>query len=153
MEKNSSNFLKQLETTLDEYFGKKAPALPANVKEFIVKIAPYLVIVSLILTIPALFVLLGLGGLATGLAPFGGAEAVGSVPFMWLSILLLVPVIILDIMALPGLFSRKAVAWKYIFWGQLFSIVSSLVQFNLLGAIIGALIGFYILFQIRSYYK
>lgn len=153
MEKKEPNFLRQLEVTLNEYFGKKAPQLPSNVKEFIVKIAPYLVIISLIFTIPAIFVIFTLGSAATGLAPVAGAEAVSSLPFMWLSILLLIPVVILYLLALPGLFKRSAVAWKYIFWGQLISIVSALLQLNIFGAILGALIGFYILFQIRSYYK
>jgi hypothetical protein len=152
-EVNSKNTLSQLEGTFEEYFVKKAPALPQNIKELLVKIAPYLSILLAILILPSLLFLLGIGGLATVLAPIGGASAVTQLPTMWISILILVPVVILEIMAIPGLFARKAVAWKYLYWAQLISAVSSLVQFNILGAIIGLVIGLYLLFQVKSFYK
>lgn len=152
-EGNNKNPLGQLEDTLDEYFGKKAPELPQNIKEILVKVAPYLVIIGLIFTIPAVLLLLGLGSVATVLAPVGGAQSVASVPTMWVGILLLVPVVILEAMAVPGLFGRKAVAWRYVFWAQLITIVSNLVRFDIVGGIISALIGFYILFQVKSLYK
>lgn len=152
-EANYKNTLDQLETTLAEYFGKKAPALPENAKETLVKIAPYLTVISLIITIPAILLLFGLGGIATMLAPMGGVQSISTVPTMWLSILLLIPVVILEGMALPGLFARKALAWKYMYWAQLFSVVSGLVQFNIFGALISALIGFYLLFQVKHLYK
>lgn len=149
---NYNDVLTQLERTLDEYFGKKAPALPHNIKDLIVKIAPYLVIISVIFMLPALLALVGLGGMMTTFAPFGGMRSVGMVPAMWFSILLFVPVIILEVMAIPGLFSRTITAWRYVYWAQLIAIVASLVQFDIFGAIISALIGFYLLFQIKSFY-
>ena len=151
-----SNFqqtLSQLEDTLGEYFGKKAPALPENAKELIVKFAPYLAIISLLLTLPAIFLLLGLGGLASVLTPFGGVQSMATIPNMWLSIILLIPVVVLEGLAIPGLFSKSKTAWNYMFWAQLISAVSSIVQFNLIGAVIGAVIGLYLLFQVKSYYK
>lgn len=152
-ERTNRNPLAQLEDTLDEYFGKKAPALPQGIKDFIVKVAPYLTIIGLILTIPAILVLLGLGSIATVLAPMGGVQSVSTLPNMWIGILLLVPVVILEAMAVPGLFAKKAVGWRYIFWAQLISLVSNLIQLNIVSAIIGAVIGFYILFQVKSLYK
>lgn len=150
---NSKNSLAQLEGTLNEYFGKKAPALPQNAKEIIVKIAPFLAIVSIVLTLPAIMLLLGLGGLTTALAPLGGVNSVALVPTMWVSILLLIPVVVLEVMAIPGLFAKTAKAWKYMYWAQLITIVSSLIQLNIVGALLSALIGFYILFQVKSFYK
>ncbi|MEK7185854.1 MAG: hypothetical protein AAB675_00625 [Patescibacteria group bacterium] len=152
-ESANKNPLAQLEETLDEYFGKKAPALPQNIKEILVKIAPYLVIIGLIFTIPAILILFGLGSVATVLAPVGGAQSVATVPTMWVGILLLVPVVILEAMAVPGLFSRKIGAWRFVFWATLISIVSSLVQIQILGALLSAVIGFYILFQVKNLYK
>jgi len=146
-------FLNQIEKTLDEYFGKKAPALPNNIKEILVKIAPYFAILGVILSLPAIFLLLGLGSLATVIAPLGGVSSVTSLPTMWVGILLLIPSVILEAMAVPGLFARKAMAWKYLFWAQLISVVSSVVQLNIVGAILGAVIGFYLLFQVKSFYK
>lgn len=148
----SKNSLVQLETTIDGYVAK-APQLPANIREILVKIAPYLTILSVVLSLPAILALIGLGGLATMLSPLGGMSSMAAVPTMWVGIIMLIPVVILEAMAIPGLFSRSASAWKYLFWAQLISIVSSLLQFNLVSAILGALIGFYFLFQIRSYYK
>ncbi|MEN9407672.1 MAG: hypothetical protein RLZZ455_888 [Candidatus Parcubacteria bacterium] len=145
--------LTQLETTLELYFVKKAPALPLNIKEIIVKIAPYLTIISLILTIPAILLLFGLGSVATMLAPMGGVQTVTGLPTMWLGIVLLIPVVILEAMAIPGLFARKATGWRYMYWAQLVGVVSNLVSLNIMGAIIGAIIGFYFLFQIKSHYK
>lgn len=152
-EVDSKNSLSQLEKTFEEYFGKKAPALPQNIKEIIVKIAPYLSILAAILVVPSLLLLLGIGSLVTSLAPLGGVSSVGLLPNMWLGILLLVPVVILEIMAVPGLFERKINAWRYLYWAQIINAVSSLIQYNIFGAIIGLAIGFYLLFQVKSFYK
>ena len=145
--------LTQLEDTLNEYFGKKAPAMPENIKEIIVKLAPFLAILGVILSLPAVFLLLGLGGLATMMSPFGGMQAMTTIPTMWLSIVLLIPVVVLEILAIPGLFARTKQGWKYMYWAELISIVSSIAQFNIIGAVIGALIGFYLLFQVKNLYK
>lgn len=152
-EANAKNPLMQLEVMLDEYFGKKAPALPQNAKEIIVKIAPYLTILSVILTLPAILLLLGLSSFVAAIAPLSGAGVIPSGPLVWLGTLLLIPSVILEVMAIPGLFARSKQAWTYMYWAQLISIVSSLVQFNIIGAVLGALIGFYLLFQIKSFYK
>lgn len=152
-EVNSKKSFAQLEGILDEYFGKKAPALPQNAKEIIVKIAPFLAILSVIFTLPTILLLLGLGSLATMLSPFGGVSSVSSIPTMWFSVLLLIPVVILEVMAIPGLFAKTAKAWRYMYLAQLITVVSSLIQFNIVGAFLSALIGFYILFQVKSFYK
>jgi len=152
-EAHSKNSLSQLEKTFEEYFGKKAPALPQNIKEIIVKIAPYLSILSAILVVPSIFLLFGLGGLATTLAPLGGAYAVTQLPTMWIGILILIPAVILNVMAIPGLFERKILAWRYMYWAQLINAVSSLIQFNILGGVISLAIGLYLLFQVKSFYK
>lgn len=150
---SATNSFSQLEGTLDEYFGKKAPALPKEAKELLVKVAPYLAILSAILMLPSMFLLLGLGGLTTMFAPFGGVRAVSMIPTMWVGILLLIPAAVLNLMAIPGLFSKSKTAWTYMYWAQLVSLVSSLIQFNIVGAIVSTLVGFYILFQVKSLYK
>lgn len=154
MAKKTTLSLVSLETTLDEYFGKKAPALPKNIKEIIVKFAPYLAILGVIISLPGILIALGLGGFATTMmVPYGGYRMMGYGQGWGVSLLLLVPVIILEIMAIPGLFKRKMMAWRYLFWAQLVTLVGSIVSFNIVGALIGAVIGFYLLFQVRSYYK
>lgn len=148
-----SQTLTQLEGTLDEYFGKKAPQMPENIREILVKIAPYLTILGVLFSIPAILSLLTFGGLFTAVAPFGEMAGMRMAGNLWLGALLLVPVVVLEAMAIPGLFSRTKQAWKYIFWAQLVSLVAALVQFNIGGLIIGGLIGFYILFQVKKLYK
>jgi len=53
--------LGQLEKVLEEYLVKKAPALPTNLKELLVKFAPYLAIIGVVLSVPALFTALSAG--------------------------------------------------------------------------------------------
>lgn len=132
----------------DFYLVKKAPfQLPKEVKEFLVKFGPWIALVWLLLSLPALLVMLGIG---TAFMPFGGA--VYSVGFTYVSVVLLAQLLLLAL-ALPGLFKRKMSAWRLMFYSQLISIVSSLLMGSIFGAIIGGLIGLYILFQIRPLYS
>src|SRR5258708_6963276 len=147
------NYLSELETTLNQYFGKNAPEIPLNAKEVIVKIAPYLVILSLIFSIPALLALLGLGSIGTVLTPMGGMQPYSPFGTIWINILFLIAIVILQIMAVPGLFARTQTGWRYMDLARLFSVFSNLALFYFVRAIINALIGFYLLFQVKSLYK
>ncbi|MCX6713671.1 MAG: hypothetical protein NTV48_01025 [Candidatus Vogelbacteria bacterium] len=137
--------------TLDEYFGKKAPQLPAGLKEFIVKVSPYLAIIGLILfglaIIPLISLVFGLGVMNAYVA------AVVPMTSVYISFVIMIIVEIMYLLAIPGLFKRTKKAWNFMFYAQIAGAVSSLVSYNILGAIIGLVIGFYILFQVRSYYK
>ena len=44
-------------------------------------------------------------------------------------------------------------AWRLIFYSQLIGIVFSLLSGSILGALVGGVIGLYILFQIRPLYE
>jgi hypothetical protein len=132
---------------LDFYLVKKAPfQLPAEVKEFLVRFGPWIALVLVLLWLPGLLLMLGVG---TAFMPFGGA--VYTVGFTFASVLLLAQLVLLAV-ALPGLFKRKMSAWRLIFYSQLVGIVFQLMMGSILGAIIGGLIGLYILFQIRPLY-
>lgn len=136
--------------SLEEWFAK-LPSLPKGATDVIVKIAPWLALVfgalgvlgSLaatgILAVLSPFLVLGGGlGVATG-------GVIGAILALVSSVLML--------MAFPGLRDRKMAGWKYSFWSEAISVVSSVVALNLVGAVVGALIGFYILFAIKSYYS
>lgn len=142
--------LTQLEETLDLYFGKKAPALPTAWKEVIVKFAPWLTLFFLILSLPALLAVFGIGALLSPFSFLGGAN--GGVTYL-VSMVLLAVSVVLEALAVPGLFKRSKSGWKFIFYSTLVSLLSNVVSFNLGGIVIGGLISFYILFQIKSYYK
>jgi hypothetical protein len=138
---------KDLVGFLDYYLVQKAPfQIPAEIKELLVKFGPWIALVLLVLSLPGLLLVLGIG---TAFMPYGGVGYAAG--FTYLTVLLLAQLVLL-VMALPGLFKRKMSAWKLMLWSQLVGIVLSLLSGSILGAIIGGLIGLYILFQIRSLY-
>jgi hypothetical protein len=142
--------LTELEATLNEYFGKKAPALPTNVKEAIVKYGPWISLILLVLSLPAVLALIGLGALLSPFAFMGGAHA----GFMYvLAVLFLVVGLVMEALAIPKLMKREKAGWNLMFYSTLLNGVYNLLSFNITGLIIGLLIGFYFLFQVREYYK
>jgi len=142
--------LDKLEVQLDLYFNKKAPQLPKNVKEAIVKYGPYITIVLLILMLPVLLGALGISAIVAPFAFLGSAQ--GGILFIlgWIALLIQLG---LEVAALPGLFKRQKAAWNLMFYSSLVSILYNLLTMNLVSMVVGALISFYFLFQIRSYYK
>jgi len=148
--------LNNLEQILEEYLVKKAPfQLPKNVKEIIVKFAPYLAILGVVMGIPGVLALLGAG---TILAPLGfvGGMMTGR-PFLGMgylvSIIFLGAMVVLEALAIPGLFSRSKKAWTFIYWSALVGVVQNIISFNIGGLVIGGLILMYFLFQVKEYYK
>ena len=148
--------LNNLEEILEEYLVKKAPfQLPKNVKEIIVKFAPYLAILGVIMGILGVLALLGAG---TILAPLGfvGGMMTGR-PFLGMgylvSIIFLGAMVVLEALAIPGLFSKSKKAWTFIYWSALVGVVQNIVSFNMGGLVIGGLISMYFLFQVKEYYK
>jgi hypothetical protein len=132
---------------LDFYLVRKAPfQLPDGAREFLVKYGPWISIVFMVILVPPLLVVLGIGTL---FVPFGG---VGYAAGWGLGIIVLFIQLALMVMALPGLFARKMSGWTLVFYSQLIGIVHSLLMGSLVGAILGGLIGLYILFQIRPLY-
>jgi hypothetical protein len=133
---------------LDFYLVQKAPfQIPDNAKEWIVQYGPWITVVLLVLALPPLLIVLGLGA---ALMPFGGiGYATG---FTYLTIVLLAQLGLM-VAALPGLFARKMSGWQLLFYAQIASFVFSLLSGALVGAIVGALISMYLLFQVRSLYK
>lgn len=147
MSPDSTAAPKDLIGFLDYYLVQKAPfQIPQGAREWIVKYGPWITVVLLILMLPPLLFVLGVG---TALMPFGGVGyATG---FTYLTVVLIIE-IGLTLAALPGLFARKMSGWRLLFYAQIVSFVFSLLSGNIIGAIIGAIIGMYILFQVRSLY-
>lgn len=147
---DSTNYLGQLEDMLDEYLVKKAPAMPENIKEVLVKFIPWINLIFIILGLPILLALFGLTAFMTPFAMMGGYH--GSAFGIIFQILTLVTIVV-EIMALPGLFKRKEQGWRLSFYATLISLVTGIFGGNPVSALISAVISCYILFQIRSYYK
>nr|AIA15091.1 Unknown Function [uncultured bacterium] len=144
------SYVQQLEDQLDLYLGKKAPQLPESWRAAIVKIAPWITLILLILAAPALLALLGLGIALSPAAFMGGANAGFSYV---VTILATVVVLVLEAMAIPGLMKREKRGWNLLYYSTLVSAVQNLLTLNIGSLIIGTLLSLYILFQIRSYYK
>ncbi len=142
--------LDQLDALLEEYLVKKAPALPKGAKDAIVQFGPYIVLILLLLMLPVLLAALGIGALFMPVSYMGGVNAgLGYTVAMVTMVITLV----LEVMALPGLFKRKLSAWRLMYYAALVGVVSNVIQGAFISGIVGALISLYILFQIKSYYK
>ena len=148
--KDFKSYLKQLEDLLSEYLVKKAPALPANIKEAIVNFAPWVTLVVLILTLPIVLAVFGLGAF---FAPFSFLGGITAGTNYLLTILFSGVQLVLEAMAIPGLFKKSRAAWNLVFYAALVGAVQNIVTFNLGGLLIGTLLSLYILFQVREYYK
>lgn len=150
---NTTDFkssLGQLEGTLDLYFGQKAPNLPKDIKEIIVKLSPYLVALMLLLSLPAILAVLGISAL---FAPVSYGLGLNYGFNYTLGIIFLVVSVVISALALPGLFKRTKASWRLMFYSSIINLVHSLVTFSWGTLLIGGAISFYILFQVREYYK
>lgn len=142
----------QLEAFLDEYMVKKAPfALPIGLKEFIVKIAPYLVIIFAILALPLILAAIGISAVFAPFAMMGAYKwGFGAIIALAVSAIVLV----MEVMAVPGLFKRTKSGWRMLFYASIVSLIGSILSVGgIISGIIGAIIGWYILFQVKDMYK
>ncbi len=142
----------QLETMLDEYMVKKAPfALPAGLKEFIVKISPYLIIIFAIMALPLILGAIGISAVFAPIAMMGGyGWGFGAI----ISLAATVITVVMELMAVPGLFKRTKASWRLLFYASIVSLIGGILSVSgIVGAIIGAIIGWYILFQVKDMYK
>ncbi len=144
--KNWETVLVDLENKLAEFFTNKLPVLPTNIKGFIVKYIPYFTIITVVLEM----LTLGIAIVATPFVFLSGIK-VGLVQII--SVLFGVVAIVLEIKAVKGLFKREMKAWKLLFYVSLISATLNLLRLDIFGLIIGSGISWYVLFQIRSYYK
>ena len=147
------NIIDRLEAMLDEYMVKKAPfALPLELKEFIAKVSPYLIIIFAVMALPFIFAAIGLSTIFVPFAVVGGygyGYGLGTI----ISLVVAVVVLVMELMAVSGLFKRTKSAWRLVFYASIISFVGNILSFNIIGGIIGAIIGWYILFQVKELYK
>lgn len=147
--KTTDNPLYQLENLLEEYLVRKAPfQIPDNGKEIIVKFLPWIIVIFLVPAIGLLFTLLGLTAVTAPFAAMGGYYAGTNMIYIILSL----AAAVLEIIALPGLFKPAEKGWRMLFYSTLVSLVAGLVGGTPVAALIGAVISFYILFQIKEKY-
>ncbi len=144
---------KQWTKALDDSYAK-LPALPKGATDFIVNIAPWL---SLVFGVLSILVGVSAFGFLAVLSPFAAVAGAGAYAITGLlsSIVLLVEGVIM-IVAFPSLKNRAQRGWNLLFWSLVLSVVSSVLTLNVFGvvqSVVGALIGYYFLYQMKSYYK
>ncbi len=122
------------------------PALPTGLREFLVKVAPYLAILGILLGIPAILAVLGFGSY---FATYGGLAMSGFFSWYWI---FLVIGIVLNILAVPGLFKRAKTGWTFMFYSVAVGAIGSLLMGNVVTALISIAIELYLLMQVRPYY-
>ena len=143
--------LSKLESTLEEYLVKKAPfTLPKGLKDFIVMIAPWFALIGVVLAVPAILTVFGLGAIIAPMAFLGGVRA--GTTFS-LSVIFMVITLVLEALAIPGLFKRSKSGWNFVFYASLVGVVENIISFNIGGLVIGTILGLYVLFQVKEYYK
>lgn len=155
MQADVKGLVGQLESMLDEYMVKKAPfTLPLEVKEFIVKISPYLVIIMAVFALPLILGALGLTAILSPFAMMGGGWGFGWGFGAIVSLVVSVVTILMEVFAVPGLFKRTHASWRLLFYVSIVSLIGSILSVTgIVGGIIGAIISWYILFQVKDMYK
>lgn len=131
----------------------KTPHLPENARQSIAQVAPWIALIVGILGIAAI---LSAGGFAS---MFAFAYVFSGVSYFALYAALIVGLIaaILDLLAFKPLQARQKKGWNFIFYGTVLSAVSAILNllfgYASLGTIIGPLVGFWLLFEIRGLYR
>lgn len=163
----------KLEVALEDIFVKKAPALPQNAKKVIADMAPWITLVLGVLSLWSAYWLWQWAHTVNRLADyvnqwsaaFGApVEPVNRMSFfVWLSLVAMIVQAAIYVIAFSPLKERKMAGWKWLFYATLMNIVVGVIGlFNesayggfsgLLGTLIGAAIGFYFLFQLKSEYQ
>jgi len=149
---------------------KAAPALPKGAKEWIVKYAPWLALLGAIGTALAAWGAWHWAHVANDLADYlntwsalyGGEKVVSTRmgAALWIMFIVLLVEAVIYLVAFSGLKAKKKSGWDMLFLGTFVNIVFGIVSLfgdyspagNLIGAIIGAIIAWYVLFQVRDYY-
>lgn len=162
--------LQSLETSLNDIFVQKAPALPPKGKRTLVRYLPWINLVFGLLAVYTVYVLWHWAHLpnsfinyanSLSLAYGGPTIATNRLSVtIWLGIIVLVIEALLYLAAFPGLRDRKKSAWNLMFYVAIVNIVYGVVITfssyggvgNLIGSLIGSTIGLYLLFQIRGHY-
>lgn len=128
----------------------KLPALPAGAREFVVTITPWLsIIFGLLLVLASLSAF----GVVAVFSPFSTyARGAGFAGALLLTAVLGIAQGVLMMVAFPPLRKKAAKGWTLLFWSEVVGLIGSVVSLSVTG-VIGALIAFYFLFQIKPYYK
>src|SRR5512140_3435889 len=118
--------MEQLEKFFEDLFLKKISyQLPASAKETLVKIAPWITLIILVLSIPAI---LAVFGLSSFIGSMGLAYGVSLGFRYYLGIAVLAVQVILMALSISGLMKRELKGWKFVYYSSLVSVVYGVVN-------------------------
>ncbi|MEO5627277.1 MAG: hypothetical protein ABIQ89_00070 [Candidatus Saccharimonadales bacterium] len=151
--------LQSLETKLNEMLVTKAPyQLPEGFRKWLGTYAWVFALIGAVFGAISIFPLLALAGLGTVIGSATGQANL--VLFVWVSILILIGYTVLLAVATPKLKRMEKAGWNLIFYSNLFFLTYDLFNwlrfvnfssfFGLLWNLAWAVVGFYIIFQVRS---
>lgn len=138
----------------------KAPFnLPVKAKDVIVKVAPWITLIVAVLSLPAIFAVFTISSYVGSVYSAYVMASVG--PMYYVAVAVLAVQLVLMVLSIAPLMKLKRSGWMLVFYSSTISVVYSVVNSfsygfnfaNLLFGLIGATISYYILFQVRSYYK
>lgn len=141
--------------TLDKYidsvetYYEKLPSLPKGGRKFIVTVLPWIALIFGALGVLGAISGLGLFSQFSSYVNLAGSNVIG---VSMLSLVLGLVSSVLLLVAFPGLKNKKEKGWRFLYYSEVVMLVSSIVIFSVSG-ILMTLLGFYILYQVRSYYK
>lgn len=138
-----------LEAWLAPIFAK-FPHIPQGGREVLVQVVPWF---ALIFGILGIFALITAGTFLSVLSTTFGFQY--TVPVL-ISIIAALVASVLQIIAFKPLTKRKKQGWNYLFYGSVLTTVANIIDVVLgsyvISAVIGAIITFYLLFEIRTMY-
>jgi hypothetical protein len=128
---------------------KKLPELPKGGRDAVVAITPWLALIFGILGIIVALVGLGVFTFLAPIAMLGSGYNAGS-GFFYVLLGLVSSALLL--IAFPGTKARKMRGWRLLYYSEVVGLIANIVSLSL-GGVFFTLIGFYFLYQIRSYYR
>lgn len=156
----SKSFLAPLENLMAKFLEKKAPKLPKKFTDFVVKIIPWYILAVAVLLLFGLFSLYYITIMIPSTIYLDSIIMTFGDTF-FVSLLTKLVVISISIFAVPFLLNRQRFGWKMLFYATLLSfaesiltaLILSLEPAKLVAYLIFSLTSFYLLFQLRNYYK
>jgi hypothetical protein len=145
----ANQFSNDIVKKLEQWYSP-APSLPQNAKESLVKYTP---IIALIFGIIGILVYLAGIATLTAIAPLALVTGVHGFGGGFFAIIFWLVSSILLFAAYSGTKARKISGWNMLFWSEVVYLIGSFVSLSIFNGIISALIGFYLLYQIKSYYE
>lgn len=146
--------IKQADVAIEPIFLTKLPQLAPNIQEILAKITPYFTVIGVVFSVIAIISLLGVYLFASPIfLMYGGMGTAQAYSTGIVSAVFLIVQVILEALAIPGLFKRQRSAWNLLFAAIVVGIVENVLSLNIIGALLSFLISFYMLYQIKALYN